>query len=508
MLFLVGPPIEDRWGRPLFAGFYALAGLASGGFYVLMTPGSPIPLVGASGAIAALMGACLVRFLRTNIRFFYLFFIGFRLIKGTFWAPAWAMLPLWLASELFMAGLTDFADVSSGIAYWAHVGGFGFGALFALGMQKWQIEERFVHGAIEARITLTHNPVIEEAMGAYESGEPERAYDLLARAVGESGDNPDVVDAFFEVASGCKRSEQAALALLPLVRDHLKRGDRELAARYWCQITDQAPDVAGDPALLVRLAPILLAQQQPKKAILALRRAVDAGQTGLTPGMALRVMDLGREIDRGLRRSQARAHRGPGRRARSQGRERASRCDRRRGSGLLDSARRHPDRYGRHAGPSGADLRGPRAGPSSGGRAERRRGGRAQRERRGALSLAGRAPPADAHRTPAARVADAHPTAAAPGSAAAAAGAAPSGDAPAPASDWSGVGSGAAPTSVSAAAAASGTAPARGAAATPPGAAAPAAASPAGRAPPRARPSPSQPRGPRGLRLRSGAAAL
>jgi hypothetical protein len=86
---------------------------------------------------------------------------------------------------------------------------------------------------------------------------------------------------------------------LPLVRDHLKRGESELAARYWCQIADQAPDAVGDPGLLVRLAPILLAQQQPNKAILALRRAVDAGQGGLTPGMALRVMDLGREIDPG-----------------------------------------------------------------------------------------------------------------------------------------------------------------------------------------------------------------
>lgn len=297
MLFLVGPPIEDRWGRPLFAGFYALAGLISGGFYVLMTPGSPVPLVGASGAVAAVMGACLVRFLHSNIRFLYVFYLGFRLIKGTFWAPAWVMLPLWLASELFMAVLTDFTDVSSGIAYWAHVGGFAFGALFALGMRKWQIEERFVHGAIEARITLVHNAVIEEAMGAYECGEPERAYDLLARAVGESGENPDVVNAFFEVASGCNRSGEAALALLPLVRDRLKRGDGELAAQYWCQIADRAPDLTGDPALLVRLVPILLAQQQTNKAILALRRAIDAGQTGLTPGMALRVMDLGREID-------------------------------------------------------------------------------------------------------------------------------------------------------------------------------------------------------------------
>jgi membrane associated rhomboid family serine protease len=122
LLFLVGPPIEDRWGRPLFAGFYLLAGLASGGFYALMSSGSPIPLVGASGAIAAVMGACLVRFLRSNIRFLYLFFIGFRLIKGTFWAPAWVMLPLWFASELLMAGLTESAGVSDGIAYWAHVG--------------------------------------------------------------------------------------------------------------------------------------------------------------------------------------------------------------------------------------------------------------------------------------------------------------------------------------------------------------------------------------------------
>ena len=228
ILFLAGPPLEDRWGRPLFTAMYVLSGLVAGGFYVMMMPGSEVPLVGASGAIAALMGASVVRFWSTKIRFFYFFWV-LRPITGTFWAPVWAILPLWFLDNLFMARLADNGSVVSSVAYWCHIGGFAFGAAFAYGMRHWRIEERYIHEAIEARITVSSNPVIDEAMELRIQGEPETAYQLLREAAGQRSGDPDVISAFWELACELRRSDEAVPLMLGLVKQSLARGEGDLA---------------------------------------------------------------------------------------------------------------------------------------------------------------------------------------------------------------------------------------------------------------------------------------
>jgi membrane associated rhomboid family serine protease len=122
-LWLAAACIEDRWGRGVFALFYLLAGVIAALAHFASQPGSRAPLVGASGAIAGLMGAFLVLFATKRIRFFYVW--GFRF--GTFEAPAYLMLPLWLVVQIFFAALPQL----DGVAYWAHLGGFAFGAALA-----------------------------------------------------------------------------------------------------------------------------------------------------------------------------------------------------------------------------------------------------------------------------------------------------------------------------------------------------------------------------------------
>jgi membrane associated rhomboid family serine protease len=296
ILFLAGPPLEDRWGRPLFAGIYVVAGLFAGGFYTLMTPGSNVPLVGASGAIAALMGASLVRFWSTKIRFFYIFWV-LRFIKGTFWAPVWAILPLWFISNLFMARLADDLGVVNGIAYWCHVGGFVFGVAFAYGMRHWQIEERYIDRAIESRITVSSNPVIDEAMELRIQGDPETAYQLLCEAAGERSDDPDVVSAFWELACELRRSDDAIPLMLGLVKQSLTRGEGDLAVAHWEEIAERVPAAGADRQLLVRLIPVLLEKEKRKRAVQALRRAVDPRLGELSSGMAFRVLELAKDVD-------------------------------------------------------------------------------------------------------------------------------------------------------------------------------------------------------------------
>src|SRR5579871_6946071 len=70
--FAVGFCLEDLWGRPLFAGFYVASGVAGCLLHGLFYPGSHLPLVGASGAIAGVMGAYLIRLHKTKIKFFYI----------------------------------------------------------------------------------------------------------------------------------------------------------------------------------------------------------------------------------------------------------------------------------------------------------------------------------------------------------------------------------------------------------------------------------------------------
>jgi len=132
VLYLAGPFLEDAWGRRLYAGFYVAAGLFAGGMYALLERHVHVPMVGASGAVAGVLGAFLLLRGKSRIRFAVIF--GF---IGTFTAPAWIMLPLWFLGELLDALAGDVAAAGAGgVAYWAHVWGFLFGLAFAFEVQR------------------------------------------------------------------------------------------------------------------------------------------------------------------------------------------------------------------------------------------------------------------------------------------------------------------------------------------------------------------------------------
>jgi len=118
MLFLwvFGPNVEDRMGRIGFAAFYLVGGAASGAAHVLF---SPHPVIGASGAVAAVTGAFLVLFPRTHIRLL-LFFI----IIGVFSIPSW-----WFIAFAVVRDFVPFAGaIDDGVSHAAHLGGYVFGA--------------------------------------------------------------------------------------------------------------------------------------------------------------------------------------------------------------------------------------------------------------------------------------------------------------------------------------------------------------------------------------------
>jgi membrane associated rhomboid family serine protease len=254
ILYLCGPFVEDVWGRWFFGAFFLIAGVAAGLGHALHYPESTIPLVGASGAIAGVMGAFLIRYWRMKIRFFYIFSL---LIRGTFWAPAWLMLPLWLLGELFSATLIDYSGLGGmgGIAYWAHVWGFIIGAVIALGMKQLRIEERFLSPAIESSLEaeVVSNPAIDQAMEANTAGATDRAYRILAEEHRRHPANIDVGLALWRIAEKANRSEQAVPAMLRVIQEEIRSRQADLAVDHWRELVEHQPHLAFDPPSLVRI---------------------------------------------------------------------------------------------------------------------------------------------------------------------------------------------------------------------------------------------------------------
>jgi len=127
MLFLwvFGDNVEDRFGHVRYAIFYLAGAVFAGAAHVTAHPDSIVPTIGASGAIAAVMGAYFVLYPRAWVTSIVLplFWLRFRV-------PALVYLAFWFALQLYRgsSALGDKAD-AAGVAWWAHAGGFAFGAL-------------------------------------------------------------------------------------------------------------------------------------------------------------------------------------------------------------------------------------------------------------------------------------------------------------------------------------------------------------------------------------------
>jgi len=118
-LWIFGNNIEDSMGSVRFALFYILSGLAATAAQVLADPASPIPMVGASGAIGGVMGAYIVLYPKVHVHML-LFLVVF---VRTFAIPAFAMLGYWIGVQ-FLGGISTIGSDEGGVAFWAHIGGF------------------------------------------------------------------------------------------------------------------------------------------------------------------------------------------------------------------------------------------------------------------------------------------------------------------------------------------------------------------------------------------------
>jgi len=129
-LFVFGRSIEDRFGHLRFLFIYLLAGLAGSLLHILLNPASRVPTIGASGAIAGILGAYCVAFPAARITTLIPLFFFFWKVE----LPALFLLGYWFLLQFF-AGFQMLAiqtATGGGVAWWGHVGGFAAGVLLAL----------------------------------------------------------------------------------------------------------------------------------------------------------------------------------------------------------------------------------------------------------------------------------------------------------------------------------------------------------------------------------------
>ncbi len=125
-LWIFGDNMEEEWGHLPFLGFYLACGVAAAMVQVLASPLSQVPMVGASGAIAGVLGGYVLMFPRARVDVLFIIVIIFKIVP----MPAWLMLGIWFGLQLVGGMVADAG--AGGVAYWAHAGGFVAGVALTL----------------------------------------------------------------------------------------------------------------------------------------------------------------------------------------------------------------------------------------------------------------------------------------------------------------------------------------------------------------------------------------
>ncbi len=271
MLFLwvVGCLLEDSWGRIPFLMFYLAGGALAGLAHCLQDTSSVVPLIGASGAIAAAMGAFTIKHFWTKIKFFYFFMFFFRPYWGTFHLPAFVFLPFWFIEQLVMKSLTDFVG-GSDVAYLAHIAGYASGVTVALGARITGFEDRFITPRVhknQVNAGVLKDPRFDKACDMLNDGRTEGAISLFNRII---ADRPDDVNTLQDIAiiykeNGLKSEYRkiSSRAMKSLMRESRLEEAAELALNS-IRVKQCASSI--DPQVLLRIGKWLSEQNRAGEA--------------------------------------------------------------------------------------------------------------------------------------------------------------------------------------------------------------------------------------------------
>ena len=244
---VVAPFLEDAWGRPFFLAFYLAGGVVAGAAQALPMGDSPVHVLGASGAISACLGAFALRFAHRRVRMFYWFAL---VVRGTFLVPAWLYACFGLGADLLGLAL---AGTGGGVAYAAHVGGFGFGLAAALAMRLTGLEDRLApEGAARVGRTLSAS----RAADALADGRVVDARRHLEEALRRDPSDSASVLALARLHAAAFERPAATALLERLVAAHLAAGDGGAVRAALAELADGVDPELLRPATAYRLAPL------------------------------------------------------------------------------------------------------------------------------------------------------------------------------------------------------------------------------------------------------------
>jgi len=302
--YLSGPFIEDVFGRPVFTLLYLSGGVVAALAYAFRDPTSRVPLVGASGAIAAVMGAYLFRFYRSKIELLFMPFLWRPSFSFRFFLPAFVVLPLWFLEQMIMMR----GEADGGVAFSAHVGGFVYGFAFAAVVRVANYEKKFVDPRVTKETTWVMDDRLARALAAWQRGDGAAAKVDLASLLRDEPKNIDALRTALDVSYGerdwrsvdslASRLLQASIeekhvdAARDLISDvtalpeaHVPKflaraaayverlGEREWALQLYERLYDEDPVGPTAIGTLVKTSAPLRASGEPSRAQEMLRKA-------------------------------------------------------------------------------------------------------------------------------------------------------------------------------------------------------------------------------------------
>jgi len=299
VLVLIGRVLESVWGGAVHCCVVAAGVLGGMAAFFAQHPFYADPLIGTSGLVAGLVGAFAVRFANQRAQVIY--------VPSLLLAALALWLPVWLGFEGSIAR-GEVADVPR-LGAWNPsmamlMGGLFSGALAAVGVRLLGLEGRIEHAELQAALRApTTDPGLERAIQDRNAGDADRAYRHLVERLRRGAGNRGVVLAFWDVCCDLGRAREAVPALLGVIREALRSGADADAVEHWLQLVASELDGDVEPALLLRMAPLLRDAGEGIAARRALSNALARGNRA--PDVAARVAREAVDLDPDLSRDAA-----------------------------------------------------------------------------------------------------------------------------------------------------------------------------------------------------------
>ena len=281
-LYLVGMALEDTWGRFTFLGFYLLGGIVAALLQYGVQTQSAIPMIGASGAVAAVMGAFAIRFAREKIDCLFLALIVIRPVIRRFSAPAWLLLVIWFGIQLFYAELYKGMGEEGGVAFWAHVGGFVFGAALATFFKLGKIEETFIKPELEKMPEYQEDYLQDTRLiVALDLMDKQDYKGALARVESLLLDKPQDPDARIVKARLLflnKETDESKALYLELMKEAKGQADKKMIATLYDEFMERFPKAPLPPDLLFAAGRVFFEMEYERNALEAFSELEKSGE--------------------------------------------------------------------------------------------------------------------------------------------------------------------------------------------------------------------------------------